>query len=119
MRIACLLTLMLAMALVAVAEDSSQKQSEASVQPIPVATAAPAWQDAVALSGRSKSELSRKGWGPTEDFNDSVCATMRTYVVARERPGSDATRVVRYARCQPAWKFQLRTADQPAQEDSR
>lgn len=120
MRIAALLILfVLAMPVVVVADDSSEKTPEASVQPTPAATAVPASQDAVALTERGKSELSRKWWGPTENFNDSVCATMRTYVVARERPGSDATRVVRYARCQPAWKFQLRTADQPAKEDSR
>jgi hypothetical protein len=49
--------------------------------------------------------------GPTEYYNDSVCATMRTYMVARTHRNSDSTRIVGYARCQPAWKFQLRTAE--------
>lgn len=56
--------------------------------------------------------------GPTENYNDSVCATMRSYVVARARPDSDATRVVRYSRCQPAWKFQIRTADETVEGSS-
>jgi hypothetical protein len=56
--------------------------------------------------------------GPTENYNDSVCATMRTYVMARARRDSDATRVVGYSRCQPAWKFQIRTADERVEGSS-
>lgn len=57
--------------------------------------------------------------GPTENYTDSVCATMRTYVVARARRDSEATRVVGYSRCQPAWKFQIRTADQSVENSSQ
>lgn len=76
-------------------------------------------QEPAAFRGGMKSELSRRGNGPTEAFNDAMCATMRTYVVAREWPGSDTTRIVGYSRCQPAWKFQLRTADEKIPDRSR
>ncbi len=61
-------------------------------------------------------------WGRYKRLKDrpnSFCATMRTYIVAREERGSDATRVVGYARCLPAWRFQLRTAEQKLQDSSR
>lgn len=41
---------------------------------------------------------------------DGVCYTMRTYVMAREDRDSDATHVVRYTRCLPAWKLQFKSA---------
>ena len=44
------------------------------------------------------------------DKRDSVCFTMRSYVVARESPNSDSTRLVAYKTCQPGWKFELRNA---------
>ena len=54
-----------------------------------------------------------------QDRRNSFCATMRTYIVAREERGSDATNIVGYARCLPAWKFQLRTADEKMSDSSR
>jgi hypothetical protein len=101
----CLLTIPFA----AFAADSTE---ELSVRNIPSVSAGPAGMEAAALVQGRNSELSRKGQGPTENYSDSVCATMRTYVVARENPLSDTTHVIGYARCQPAWKFRLRTADQ-------
>ncbi len=42
--------------------------------------------------------------------NDATCYTLRTYRVARENPGSDATRPAGYSTCQPSTRFQVRTA---------
>ena len=44
---------------------------------------------------------------------DSVCYTMRTYVMAREDKVSDATRMARYRICLPSWKVDLKTAIAP------
>jgi hypothetical protein len=50
---------------------------------------------------------------------DGVCYTMRTYVMAREERDSDATRLVRYTKCLPAWKLQYKTAvAEPANPDN-
>ena len=69
-------------------------------------------QNAEALFENTHRETRGKRAGPTESYNDSVCVTMRTYRVARLDRDSDATSLVGYSRCQPAWKFQLRTAEQ-------
>jgi hypothetical protein len=39
-----------------------------------------------------------------------VCYTMRTYIMVREDRDSDVTRRDGYVTCQPAWKFEVRTA---------
>ncbi len=39
-----------------------------------------------------------------------VCLMIRTYIMVRESPQSDVTHRDGYVVCQPAWKFQLRTA---------
>jgi hypothetical protein len=113
-----LIFLVLAITLPGMAADEPQSSTssttlDVSTNPVPDA------QSFAAVTGGVKSELSRRGNGPTENFNDAICATMRTYVMARERPGSDVTRVVGYSRCQPAWKFQLRTADEKVPDRSR
>jgi hypothetical protein len=113
------LLLVLLISVPLIAADESHR-SASSATPVVADTSSPqTFQDVAIVTNRLKSELRRRGNGPTENFNDAVCATMRTYVVAREEPGSDATRVVGYARCQPAWKFQLRTADQKVLDHSR
>jgi hypothetical protein len=99
---------------------ADEPQSSTSATPaVAINTDVQDAQNTAAFEGGMKSELSGRGNGPTEVFNDAMCATMRTYVVARERPGSDTTRIVGYSRCQPAWKFQLRTADEKIPERSR
>jgi hypothetical protein len=115
---ALLVFLVLAITVPAFAADEPQSPNSST----PVVSTNPdgaAAQDGAATTEGMKSELSGRGNGPTENFNDAVCATMRTYIVARERRGSDTTRVVGYARCQPAWKFQLRTADRKIPDGSR
>ena len=107
-----LVLLVLAITVPAFAADEPQSSTSSTTPVVSTNPEGQPAQDAAAVTNRMKSELSRRGDGPTENFNDAVCATMRTYIVARERRGSDTTRVVGYARCQPAWKFQLRTADQ-------
>jgi len=42
-------------------------------------------------------------------IRDHVCYSMRSYIVARESPNSDSTRLVGYRTCEPAWKYELRT----------
>ncbi len=42
--------------------------------------------------------------------NDTVCYSMRSYRVTRDDPGSDSTRLAGYSECQPAARFQVKTA---------
>jgi len=45
-----------------------------------------------------------------EQFSsDSVCYTMRSYVVARDSKDSDSVHPVGYSTCQPASRYRLRT----------
>jgi hypothetical protein len=48
--------------------------------------------------------------GPDGVLSDSICYTIRSYVVARDAKGSDATHLVRSSTCQPASRFHVRTA---------
>jgi hypothetical protein len=48
-----------------------------------------------------------------EYSRDDTCYTMRTYVMAREDKDSDATRTVRYRKCLPGWKVDLKNAIAP------
>jgi hypothetical protein len=41
---------------------------------------------------------------------ESVCYTLRTYVVVREERDSDVITRDGYFTCQPGWKFQIRSA---------
>lgn len=43
-----------------------------------------------------------------------VCYKMRTYFVAREERHSDSTKPVGYSTCQPSWRFDVKSADEPA-----
>jgi hypothetical protein len=52
---------------------------------------------------------SRRGFEPD-------CMKMRTYVMARDEKGSDATHAVKYLTCVPAWKYEVRKADLPRPE---
>jgi hypothetical protein len=113
-----LILLVLAIILPGMAADEPQS-STSSATLVSTNPDVPDAQNFAAVTGGVKSELSRRGNGPTETFNDAICATMRTYVMARERRGSDVTRMVGYSRCQPAWKFQLRTADEKVLDRSR
>jgi len=42
--------------------------------------------------------------------DDNVCLMLRTYIVVREYRNSDVTRTDGEVICQPAWKFQTRSA---------
>lgn len=44
------------------------------------------------------------------DSADAVCFTVRTYIMKRESPDSDVTRRVKHVTCQPAGKFEFRSA---------
>ena len=41
---------------------------------------------------------------------DVTCFTIRSYVMARDQKGSDATHLVHYSTCQPTNRYRLRTA---------
>ena len=41
---------------------------------------------------------------------EGLCYTIRSYVVARDEKNSDSTHVVKASTCQPARKFQLKSA---------
>lgn len=45
-----------------------------------------------------------------QDEHDKVCYSIRSYRVTRDEPGSDSTRLAGYSECQPADRFQVRTA---------
>jgi hypothetical protein len=47
---------------------------------------------------------------PTLAQNDAVCLSIRTYRVVRDNPKSDSTRPAGYSECQPAARYQLKTA---------
>ncbi len=51
-------------------------------------------------------DLARDGQLPV----DVTCFTIRSYVMARDQKGSDATHLVRYSTCQPSGRYRLRTA---------
>jgi hypothetical protein len=74
-------------------------------------------QGPVVVHARSTDELkamrSLAGENVWELERDGVCYTLRTYVVARDEKDSDATHVVREARCLPASKLQFKTATEP------
>jgi hypothetical protein len=42
--------------------------------------------------------------------DENVCLMLRTYIVVREYRNSDVTRRDGEVTCQPAWKFQTRSA---------
>ena len=42
--------------------------------------------------------------------DDTTCLAIRSYVVARDSKDSDSTHLVHYSTCQPASRYQLRTA---------
>jgi len=42
--------------------------------------------------------------------SDEVCYSIRSYRVTRDDPGSDSTRLAGYSECQPATRFQVKTA---------
>jgi hypothetical protein len=47
---------------------------------------------------------------PTLAQSDTVCYSMRSYRVTRDDRESDSTRLVGYSECQPAARFQVKTA---------
>jgi len=44
-----------------------------------------------------------------QPLGDTFCLKMRSYKVARDHPGSDATHAVGYSTCQPAARFRTYT----------
>jgi len=120
MRIVSVVTfLALATVLSASAAEEAQSATSVTLSPnLPIAFEHLHEQRSASLTSDSQPVRGSRRSGPTENYNDSVCATMRTYVVARTHPESDATRVVGYSRCQPAWKFQIRTADRSVEGSS-
>ena len=55
----------------------------------------------------------------TLEQNEVTCYTLRAYRVARVSPGSDSTKPVGYSTCQRATRFQLKTAVESRELDSR
>jgi hypothetical protein len=47
-------------------------------------------------------------------IDDTVCYKIRSYVVARDRKGSDSVHPVGYSTCQPAAKYRLRVTQMTA-----
>jgi hypothetical protein len=63
-------------------------------------------------SSPTPAEHSPSSWKLNAMNSQPVCYTMRTYVVARDTPGSDATHVASYHDCLPSWKLDMRTSEQ-------
>jgi len=53
------------------------------------------------------------------DDGENLCYRLRTYLMKRESRDSDVTRPVGYTTCQPARRFDLKTAVQVPRADSR
>jgi len=53
-----------------------------------------------------------ESYPPTSELeqDDGVCLSLRTYRVTRDDPKSDVTRSAGYSECQPAARFQMKTA---------
>jgi hypothetical protein len=105
MRLTGLLALLLFILIVffAATAASFAQTAPATAKPTAKAGASPVFDKAFAdwdRLTRSGSEIERK----------DVCYTMRTYVMAREDKNSDTTRMIRAARCLPAWKLEFKTA---------
>jgi hypothetical protein len=47
-----------------------------------------------------------------EDGADSLCLSIRSYLVARDAPDSDSTHLVGSSTCQPASRYRLKTAEE-------
>ena len=52
-------------------------------------------------------------------LDDTVCYSMRSYVVARDRKHSDSVHSAGYSTCQPASKYRLRTTETRTDSASR
>jgi len=52
-------------------------------------------------------------------IDDTVCYKIRSYVVARDRKGSDSVHPVGYSTCQPAAKYRLRVTQMTADSAQR
>jgi hypothetical protein len=50
-------------------------------------------------------------YSPRESSRETVCFTMRSYLVARESRNSDSTHLVGYSTCHPAAGLELRSTD--------
>ena len=48
---------------------------------------------------------------PGQRLDDTVCYTIRSYVVARDRKDSDSVHPVGYSTCQPSNRYRLRTTE--------
>jgi hypothetical protein len=50
---------------------------------------------------------------------DTMCYTIRSYVVARDTKDSDSTHPVRYSTCQPAARYRLKTTEMRSDSSDR
>jgi hypothetical protein len=75
-----------------------------SVQPVQLA---PNWRTRIRDTESQQCVLPSDS---TPVQNDTVCYSMRSYRVTRDDPGSDSTKLVGYSECQPAARYQVKTA---------
>ena len=73
--------------------------------------------DLVSKLQTPKLESSPRAYEPEQ--NDEVCLSMRSYRVKRDDPKSDLTRLAGYSECQPAARFQMKTAVDTREIESR
>ncbi|HUO14149.1 MAG TPA: hypothetical protein VMX38_04115 [Verrucomicrobiae bacterium] len=95
---------------------SSQSTPAAALTIDPLGTTRTASeQDLLVLKVKMEQELA------SSDLHagDTYCLKIRSYVVKRDSKDSDATHLVSYSTCQPAFKFQVRGIEESAKTQER
>jgi hypothetical protein len=111
-----LLSLLVPICIAPVAAQSSPEKIPASTQPKLDGLVAPPELRAHVLPlpanvrARIRDIQPQLPFASTLAGNDTVCLSIRSYRVTRDDPKSDSTRLAGYSECQPAARFQVKTA---------
>jgi hypothetical protein len=124
-KTALVVTFLFVAACMCVAGDEAQAANKAAASPSSSTT--PAAEDQLGpnpskpeAGSRAALPLLPPGYKLSKPFpTERVCLKMRSYIVARESPDSDSTRLVGYKTCQPSWKYELRTTVGTVKDSSR
>jgi len=86
--------------------DSARITNQQTLLPTAPANSA---ETSVRTDRSTRDDLLRQLTSGRQFLDDTMCYTMRTYVVARDGKHSDSVHPVGYSTCQPAGKYRLRT----------
>jgi hypothetical protein len=107
MRVSCLAgAFLLASSILCCATDPPADQKPAQVN---ASTKTGITATTLTTHRGSRRRLFTPGFDDRSQY-EHVCYTLRTYIVVREERSSDSTRRDGEIVCQPAWKFQTRSA---------